>query len=174
MTMSESVIQLLTIPAMKDFVNGTAWVWPVSEMIHYVGMSLIMGLIGVLDLRILGLFKGLPIGALRPFVPLAVIGFVANFITGMVFVSGTPSDPVFYIDNLSFQLKMATLLLAGVNLVIFRITGLEEAVYATPANASAPSAARPIAVVSLICWLFVIFFGRLLMYNDTLLVFLGL
>ena len=137
-------------------------------------MSLIMGLIGVLDLRILGLFKGLPIGALRPFVPLAVIGFIANLITGLVFVTGTPSDPVFYIDNLSFQLKMATLVIAGLNLAIFRITGLEEAVYATPANANAPAAAKPIAVVSIICWMFVIFFGRLLMYNDTLLLFLGL
>jgi uncharacterized membrane protein len=174
MSVSQSIIQLLTIPAMKDFVNGSAWVWPVSEMIHYVGMSLIMGLIGILDLRILGLFKGLPIGALRPFVPLAVIGFIANLITGLVFVTGTPSDPAFYIDNLSFQLKMATMLIAGVNLAIFRITGLEHTVYSTPANASGPAAAKPIAAVSLICWLFVIFFGRLLMYNDTLLAFLGL
>jgi uncharacterized membrane protein len=174
MSISQSIIQLLTIPAMKDYVNNRAWVWPVCEMTHYVGMSLIMGLIGVLDLRILGLFKSLPIGALRPFVPLAVFGFIANLITGLVFLTGTPSDPVFYIDNLSFQLKMATLLIAGLNLAIFRLTGLEEAVYATPANFSAPAAAKPIAVISLVCWVFVIFFGRLLMYNDTLLVFLGL
>src|SRR5258706_3329541 len=146
MSISQTVIQLLTYPAIKDYVNGNAWVWPVCEMTHYVGMSLIIGMIGVLDLRILGLFKGLPIGALRPFVPLAVIGFIANLITGLVFMTGTPSDPVFYLDNLSFQLKMAMLLIAGGNLAIFRITGLEHAVYATPANASAPSAAKPIAV----------------------------
>ena len=174
MAIEQTIINALTYPAMKDYVNGQAWVWPVCEMTHYVGMSLIMGLIGILDLRILGLFKGLPIAALRPFVPLAVIGFIANIITGLVFMTGTPSDPVFYVDNLSFQLKMATLLIAALNLAIFRLTGLEHAVYATPAGASAPAAAKPIAVISLICWMFVIFFGRLLMYNDTLLVFLGL
>jgi uncharacterized membrane protein len=174
MTTTASVAQLLTVPVMKSFVNGHAWVWPVSEMVHYVGMSLIMGLIGVLDLRILGLFRQLPIGALRPFVGLALLGFIANVLSGLVFLTGSPQGPEFYVDNLSFQLKMAVLLLAGLNLVIFQVTGLEKAVYATPSNGTAPSAARVVAVVSLASWVLVIFFGRLLMYNDTLLLFLGL
>jgi hypothetical protein len=174
MSTVENVSQLLTYPAMKDFVNSHAWVWPVAEMTHYVGMSAILGFIGVLDLRILGLFKSLPIGVLRPFVTLALIGLVANLLTGLIFITGTPSDPVFYVENLSFQLKMATLLLAGVNLAVFQLSGLEDTVYATPANASAPAVAKLIAVTSLVCWLLVILFGRLLMYNDTLLEFLGL
>jgi hypothetical protein len=174
MTIVETISRLLTFPVMKSFANNHAWVWPVAEMTHYVGMSLIMGLIGVLDLRILGLFKSLPIGALRPFVTLALIGFITNIMTGLVFMTATPQDPIFYVDNLSFQLKMATLLIAGVNLFVFQITGLERAVYATPANASAPRAAKIIALVSLLCWMLVIFFGRLLMYNDTLLLFLNM
>jgi hypothetical protein len=172
--MLERLAETLTIPAVQAFVNDRAWVWPVFEMIHYTGMSLVVGLIGALDLRILGLFKSIPIGALRPLVPLAVIGFVANLVTGFFFVCGTGSGAGFYVLNLSFQLKVLALLVAAINLVIFRLTGLEEAVYGTPANADAPKGAKTIAVVSIVTWVLVIIFGRLLMYNDTLLIFLGM
>ncbi|MGC4029784.1 MAG: hypothetical protein QM696_13040 [Steroidobacteraceae bacterium] len=166
---------ILDIHAMQAYVNGHAWVWSVCEMIHYVGMSLIVGLIGLLDLRILGFCKSLPIGALKPFVPIAIAGFVANLITGFIFVSGNPvGGPGAYLDNLSFQCKLVVLGIAFINLVIFRLTGLEHEVYATPANGDAPGSAKVIAVVSLLSWAFIIFFGRMLMYNDTLLLFLGL
>jgi hypothetical protein len=172
--MVEGIAQVLTVQGMQTFVNAHEWVWPVCEMIHYVGMSLIVGIIGTLDLRILGLFKSIPIAAFRPLVPLAVAGFVGNLLTGVVFVTGTASGAIFYIDNLSFQLKLLFLLLAFANLAIFRFSGLEKAVYATPAGASAPPAAKAISVFSLVAWVLVIAFGRLLMYNDTLLIFLGL
>jgi hypothetical protein len=172
--MLEHLSKILTIPTMQAFVNGHAWVWPVCEMTHYVGMSLIVGLIGALDLRILGLFKRVPIGALRPLVPLAFAGFIGNLITGIIFVTGTGSGAEFYVENLSFQLKVVMLLLALANLLVFRFTGLEEAVYAVPAGGNAPAAAKGVAIVSIVAWIFVIIFGRLLMYNDTLLLLLGL
>jgi hypothetical protein len=172
--MVEVVAQFLTIPGMQAFVNTHDWVWPVCEMIHYVGMSLIIGIIGILDLRILGLFKSIPLAALRPFVPWAIVAFVANLLTGFVFVSGTNQGAIFYIDNLSFHLKILFLLLAIFNLAIFRLSGLEKKVYETPAGADAPTAAKVISVLSLLAWVLVISSGRLLMYNDTLLLFLGM
>jgi hypothetical protein len=171
--MIQSISHFLTVPFMQAFVNGHSWVWPVCEMTHYVGMSLIVGIIGALDLRILGLFKGMPIGALRPLVPWAVVGLIGNLLTGIVFVTGTSSGAVFYIDNLSFQLKGLFLVLAFANLMIFQFSGLERAVYATPAGGNAPVAAKGIAAFSMLSWVLVIIFGRLLMYNDTLLLLLG-
>jgi len=162
------------LAVLQPWVNANDWVWPVCEMTHYVGMSLIIGIIGTLDLRILGLFKGIPIGALRPLIPWAVVGFTGNLLTGLIFVSGTNQGPGFYLDNLSFRLKLLFLLLAFLNLVIFRLTGLEARVYATPAGGSAPGAAKGIAAFSLVAWVLIIFFGRMLMYNDTLLMFLGM
>ena len=172
--MVEAIAHFLTVPGMQAWVNGHDWVWPVCEMTHYVGMSLIIGIIGTLDLRILGLFKSIPIAALRPLVPWAVVGFVGNLLTGLIFVTGTNSGASFYIDNLSFQLKMLLVLLTFANLFIFRLSGLERAVYATPAGASAPAAGKAVAAFSLFAWVLIIFFGRLLMYNDTLLLFLGM
>lgn len=172
--MVQEIARFLTVPFMQRFVNGHAWVWPVCEMTHYVGMSLIVGIIGSLDLRILGLFKKIPIAAFRPLVPFAVAALIGNLLTGIVFVTGTSQGAIFYIDNLSFQLKWVFLVLAVVNLAIFQLSGLERRVYATPAGGHAPAAAKGVAVFSIVAWVLIIFFGRLLMYNDTLLLFLGL
>jgi hypothetical protein len=159
---------------MQAFVNAHEWMWAVCQMIHYVGMSLIVGIIGTLDLRILGLFKSIPITALRPLVPWAVAGFIANLLTGIIFVTGKDSGPSYFTDNLSFRLKMLFLLLAFVNLLIFQLSDLEKMVYATPAGGNAPAAAKTVSAFSLVAWVLVIFFGRTMQYNDTLLLFLGL
>ena len=168
------ISQMLTVSWMQDAVNTYGWLWPVVEMFHYAGVSLVVGMIGALDLRILGLFRSIPIGALRPFVPLALAGFVANLLGGAVFVTGSPTGAEFYVENLSFQLKILALLIAFANLMYFQLSGLEKRVYEVPAGADAPASAKIVAVVSLVAWVSVIVFGRLLMYNDTLLEFLGL
>jgi hypothetical protein len=159
---------------MQAFVNSHEWIWSVLQMIHYVGMSLIVGIIGTLDLRILGLFRSIPIAAFRPLVPWAVGGFCGNLLTGYLFVTGKDSGPSYYTDNLSFRLKMAFLVLVFLNLLIFQLSKLEQKTYATPAGAQAPVAAKWISAVSLLGWILVIFFGRTMQYNDTLLMFLGL
>ena len=159
---------------MRTLVNTYDWMWPVCQMIHYVGMSLIVGIIGILDLRILGLFRTIPIAALRPLIPWAVVGFLGNALTGIIFVTGKDSGPTYYTDNLSFRLKMLFLLVAFINLLVFQLSSLEKRVYATPAGGNAPAAAKAVSVFSLGAWVLVIFFGRTMQYNDTLLLFLGL
>ncbi len=160
--------------ALQIFVSSHDWVWALWQILHFVGMSLIVGIIGTLDLRILGLFKNIPIAAFRALVPWAVAGFVCNLVTGIFFVTGKSPGPSYYTDNLSFRLKMLFVLLAAANLIIFQLSGLERRVYATPAGASAPGIAKTVAAFSLIAWILVIFFGRIMQYNDTLLLFLGL
>ncbi len=159
---------------MQTFVNSHEWVWAVCQIIHFVGLSLIVGIVGTLDLRILGLFKSLPIAALRPLVPWAVVGFICNLLTGIIFVTGKLQGPSYYTDNLSFRLKMLFVLLAFANLVVFQLSGLEGRVYATAAGGNAPSAAKAVSAFSLVAWMLVIFFGRIMQYNDSLLLFLGL
>jgi len=159
---------------MQAFVNAHDWVWAVCQIIHFVGLSLIVGIVGTLDLRILGLFKSIPIAALRPLVPWAFVGFIGNLLTGIVFVTGKLQGPGYYTDNLSFRLKMLFVLLAFANLLIFQFSGLEVRVYATPAGGTAPAAAKLVSVFSLFAWVLVIFFGRIMQYNDSLLMFLGL
>jgi hypothetical protein len=166
--------QLLTVSWMQELVGAHGWIWPVCEVIHYVGVSLVLGLIGALDLRILGMYKSVPIGALRPLVPLAIAGFVANLLTGIVFLTGSEAGSGFYLDNLSFHLKVLALVIAFANLMYFQYSELEERVYSVAAGGDAPASAKVVALVSIVSWVSVIIFGRLLMYNDALLYSLGL
>lgn len=155
--------------------NALDWLWPLCEVIHFIGMALLIGSIGILDLRILGFFKGLPISRLESLVPLAIAGFVANTVTGSLFVIGNPTGgPAAYLTNLAFQIKVILMVIAGINAIAFYYTGISQQTAALGPADEAPSNAKFIAATSLALWIFVIIFGRLIMYNDTLLWFLGM
>jgi hypothetical protein len=89
--LTEFFTRLLTIPSIAEFVNSNDWVWPVSEMIHYAGMSMIIGVVGLLDLRILGFARKIPPAAINRLVPVAIVAFVANLLTGLIFMIGNPA-----------------------------------------------------------------------------------
>jgi len=171
----ETLANLLSLDFMAAFVNDYAWVWPICEMLHFIGMALLIGAVGFLDVRILGVGKGVPISSLGPLIPIGVAGFVMNAITGFVFVTGNPvGGAIEYLGNLAFQIKMALILLAGINLLAFHFAGISRAAEALPADGEAPRSAKLIAAASVLLWLGVIYFGRLIMYNDTLLYAMGL
>jgi hypothetical protein len=157
------------------YVNKWEWVWPLCEILHFVGMSLLIGTIGAMDLRILGLGKSIPIAALERFVPLGLAAFAINAITGFIFVAGNVSGPPLdYLSNLSFQLKMIFIAAAGMNALAFYVFGVARGAAATTPGGNARPLAKVVAALSIFIWLGVICFGRLIMYNDTLLLALGI
>lgn len=171
----ESLAEFLVGLNLEPFVNDQAWVWPLGEIFHFVGMALLIGTVGLVDLRVLGFGKGIPIGTLERLVPLGVAGFAMNAVTGFIFVAGNPDGgPLVYLDNLSFQLKMLLVVIAGINLLVYQMTGIARAADATPPYEDAAGSAKLVAGISLVAWFGVICFGRLIMYNDTLLYALGL
>ena len=74
----------------ERFANDQAWVWPTLEMIHYVGMAFLFGVSTVFLFRMLGIMKGISFPALHRLLPMAIIGFVLNIITGMIFFAASP------------------------------------------------------------------------------------
>ena len=117
----------------------------------------------------------MPIRGFERYLPFGIAGFVINILTGIVFVAGNPvGGPIEYMTNLSFQIKMLLVLVAGINVLVFYFGGLARAADAVPSDGTAPFGAKVVAGVSLVAWIAVIFFGRMIMYNDTLLYALGL
>ena len=171
----ETLAGLLSSDAVAAFVGNNSWVWPLGEIFHFVGMALLIGTVGLLDIRILGVAKGVPIDSLEKLIPIGIVGFALNLGSGLVFVIGNPvGGPLDYLANLSFQLKMLLILVAGINLLAFYATGVARAANAVGAGGDAPASAKAIAATSLALWFGVIVFGRLIMYNDTLLYAFGL
>lgn len=156
-------------------VNAADWLWPVCEMIHFIGMALLIGTVGILDARVLGFFRGIPIASLERFVPLGVAGFLMNAVTGFIFVAGNPiGGSIVYLTNHSLQIKIVLMLIAGINLLAWYATGIAAGAKDTAPEGDVVPAAKVVAGVSLVMWFGVIIFGRLIMYNDTLLYALGL
>ena len=173
--MVETISNFLTSGGIDEFVASHDYAWPLGEILHFFGMALLIGTVGLVDARMLGIGKGIPIKSLEKFIPLGVIGFIINLLTGIMFVAGNPvGGPQEYLTNLAFQLKMLCVLIAGLNLLAFYALGVAKKANAVEPGGDAPLSAKVVAVISLLLWFGVIYFGRFIMYNDTLLYAWGL
>jgi hypothetical protein len=140
--------------------GGIPWLWPLFAILHSLGMALLIGCIGTLDLRILGVGKALPVGAIERLAPWGILGFVITLITGIGFYAGNPEQ----YQSFAFAAKMACIVLAGVNVTLSHLTGVAHRVEAVGALQDAPIAAKLSAVTSLFLWITVMFWGRMLTF----------
>jgi uncharacterized membrane protein len=134
--------------------------WPTVEAVHFVGLSLLIGTIGMFDLRLLGMAKRVPIAALHRLIPWGILGYTINVITGSMFLLTEPDQ---YVYNPAFHLKMLFMGLAGVNVLTFYLLVFRK-VRASGREFDAPRSAKLIAGISLFCWITVIVCGRLLTF----------
>jgi hypothetical protein len=145
--------------------GSTRWVWPVIETFHFLGLALLLGTIGILNLRLLGFFKTMPAGPLHRLIPWGVAGLGINVVTGMLFFIGMP---FFYVYNLDFHLKIVALVLAG-GILLLHSTNFFRDCDRLQADQDAPTTAKVIAVASIVLWTAVIVFGRYMpLFEDTL------
>ncbi len=154
-------------PSVAAFIMKYTWAWPLGETFHFFGIILLIGGVGLFDLRLLGVAKGLPVKAVTRLLPWGVTGFAFCVVTGLMFVTGAranvPMSPYDVIrSNVWLQLKLAFIALAGLNLGVFYLTGMNRAVDHLGPGEDAPMLAKAIAFASLFFWLGVIYFGRLI------------
>jgi hypothetical protein len=138
--------------------GNVPWLWPTFETLHFFGMALLVGCVGTLDLRVLGVAKGLPLGPMRRLVPWAVFGFAVNMITGIGFYIGNPEQ----YQTWAFLAKVTFIVLAGANALYLYGSGLNRRLAAVGAGQDAPIAAKLVAASSLFLWFGVMFWGRML------------
>jgi hypothetical protein len=146
-----------------EAVRGTAYLYPMLESVHIIGIALLIGPAAAFDLRLLGVGRrALRVTtAARHLLPLSRFGFVIAAVTGVaMFVPGAS----LIADRGSAPWKLGLILLAGVNILIFHqrtYRGVADWDLSRPT----PVAARLAAVVSLISWSGVTVAGRLLAYT---------
>ena len=138
------------------FVRGNSWVWPACKTLHLIGLSLLLTVVLMVDLRLLGMAKKLSFAALYQLLPLGILGFGMNLVTGMVFFIASPEQ---YVKNASFHWKIAFVILAGINALYFM---LMEEPWAVGPGDDAPGFAKLAAVSAIFLWVGVLFFGHML------------
>lgn len=159
----ESIINWMQGTWISNLAVGYAWSWPVLETLHFFGMCLLFGALLVMDLRLIGFDKNASVVSTDTLYPIALAGFFINLITGIIFCFG---DPGRYFINISFQIKMVLVVLAGLNFLLYKFK-VEDMLAAVGPGENTPAIARAVGGSSLILWLGVLAFGRLIPYLGT-------
>jgi hypothetical protein len=136
------------------------WGWPITESIHFVGLTLLFGCIAAWDLRLVGLARHVPIAAFHRLIPFAILGFAINAGSGTFFLMTEPDQ---YVYNPAFHLKMLCVILAGANVVLFYLTMFRRVNRLGPGD-QGPWVARLNGAVSLALWITVIVCGRMITF----------
>src|SRR5262245_58909626 len=154
----DAVVVWLEATRLSRLIVSVKWIWPLCEILHFVGLSLVIGIAGFFDLRLMGFMKRVPVSAARDLMPLAIAGFAVNLTTGLTFFIGAPHQ---YVDNVAWWAKMGFLLLAGLNAMFFETT-VGGRTIDLGAGDDTPRAAKIVGAVSLVSWLGVLYWGRML------------
>jgi hypothetical protein len=157
----QSLIKLmewLQASSLAVYIHKTAWAFTTVELVHVFAISLVIGTIAIVDLRLLGLAS-----TKRPFtelsrqvLPYTWAAFAVAVIAGsLLFISQATA----YFANTMFRIKMLIIVLAGINMLIFELITARGAqkwdLAPTP-----PPPARLAGGISLACWVLVVVFGR--------------
>jgi hypothetical protein len=122
-------------------------------------MALLIGSLGLIDLRVLGYKPELPLLGTRSLLPLAWIGFTLNAFSGTLLFM---SNAVEFFDNIMFRVKIVLIILGGINAAL-----LSRKIYLDPAAGTAvvPTiSAKWLAATSLVFWFGAVICGRFIAY----------
>jgi hypothetical protein len=159
-----AICQWLEHSALGMGIRDSDWIFYFIESIHVFGIVLMFGTVAMVDLRLLGA------GIMRrqsvtevagQLLPLTWIGFAMQFVTG-TFLLISEAATKLYVSP-SFWIKMALIVLAGVNMTIFHFTVYRNVTKWDSAPVT-PAGARAAAWISLTLWTGVVFAGRGIAY----------
>jgi hypothetical protein len=129
------------------------WAYPMLEVVHIVGAGLLVGNLLLLELRVWGWARDLPVGPLaRLSLTLVALGFLLAAASGLLMFATAPAE---LLANRAFTTKMLLLMLAAGNAAVFHGRGSLQRMDAT---------ARGLMLISTLIWILVITCGRWIGY----------
>lgn len=160
--MNADIMSWLSNTVISEAMRNIFWMWPVMENLHFLGLSVMFGALLAVDLRVLGLAPSIPMRGAMKLIPLVLIAFTVNLLTGLAFIL---ADPYRYFYNLAFQWKIGLIFLAGANALWFWF-GEHKRLVLLGEGEQADFPAKVIAGLSLVIWAAVIVLGRLIPYLE--------
>lgn len=160
MSTGTNLLTMLETSAVGAAMRGSAWLYPIVEILHIVGFSVLVGSVAMFDLRVLGFARYVAVHAAgRMLLPWSLLSLFVIVPAGLLLFSAHPRE---LFVNQVFQLKLLLIAMAGLNALSFHV-----GVYRTVASwtATAPPLAKLHALASLGLWISVISCGRLLAYT---------
>ena len=142
--------------------RGDLWLYPMVEVVHILGFSVLFGAVLMFDLRVLGLSKNIEVTALaRHLLTWSIAALLLVVPAGLMMFSAHPHD---FASNGVFILKLCLIAAAGINAALFHV-GVYRSVDRWNTAIAAPGIAKIQALFSIALWVTVILCGRLLAYT---------
>ena len=146
----------VAVSSIGAFVGGHPWVWPAAEALHFVGLSLLFGVMAVINLRLLGVMKAVSFQALHRLLPWGALGFGINVVTGMLFLASAGEQ---YVESAPFYWKVALLTVGGASLLYLTVG---KRLWILEGGDDAPVLDRAIGAGTIALWVGVMYLGRML------------
>ena len=138
--------------------SPSVWSNPMVLTLHTMGLAVLVGSCGVLDLRLLGVSRPVPLAAFRWVFRAVAIGLSVNLVTGvLLFIK----NPVTWAASVPFLIKMLLVVASVATVVPIRRFVLSDA-----AKGEVTGSTRGLAVVSIVAWCAAVTAGRLLAYAQ--------
>jgi hypothetical protein len=136
------------------FLRRSPTAYMLANAAHVLGLGLLLGAILPLDLRLVGLFRSVPLAVVGPFLSrVAATGLTLALVTGLLLFSVRPAE---YLANPAFRWKLVLLALAAANVAAQHAAGIQASFAAGRATARG----RLMAGASAALWLGVLVAGR--------------
>jgi hypothetical protein len=143
--------------AMRGELPGTEWLFPIIETLHVMALTIVVGSIAMLDLRLLGIAsRSSAVSRLsNEVLPWTWTAWAAAAVFGTLMFMAKAGT---YAGNLQFRLKFVCMGLAGLNMLIFHFGAYRQVVRWD--EGEPPMSAKTAGALSLVLWIGVVFFGR--------------
>ena len=135
--------------------------WPTLESLHFIGLSLLIGTVLVINLRVLGFMKQVSLDAIDRLIPWGVLGFGLNIVTGMLFFIAVPQQ---YTQSVAFFWKAGLIVVAAFNGLYF--TAFDQT-WAMEPGGDAPVLSKAMALSAFVLWVGVMYYGSMLPFIGT-------
>jgi hypothetical protein len=145
--------QWLSDTELSKALTDSVFAFPIIESVHIIAITLVVGSITILDLRLLGVASRErdPRDLIRSILPITWSAFTVAVITGCLLFA---ANPLTYAVNFYFRGKLVLLLIAGLNMALFHLVSQR---HLERASAMLP---RLSGAVSLVLWITIVAFGR--------------
>lgn len=142
--------------------RASRWVYPLVNSAHITGLALLFGAILPLDLRLLGVWRAVPLAQLaRVLVPVAMTGLALAATTGFLLFSVSAAK---YAATPLFLVKLALIAAAVANALLLRRSADWTLARIPEVTAEPTGRLKTAGLLSLGLWLAVILCGRFLAY----------
>jgi hypothetical protein len=136
-----------------------SWGYPFVLSGHAVGMSIVVGTVIMINLRLLGFAPGVPITLFRSLISVTWIGVAINVISGLALFSG---NPLKFFFHPAFWIKISLIVLGGLS-VCWGLRNFQEPNLNNNELESSKKV-KIVAAFSLFSWIGAIIAGRLIAY----------